>query len=119
MLNILLKTFQYLLKLFFFYIFVFFLSFFSSDPSTAWPTGNQGGQTPQSLSVVTTVWGVTQTTQSGPFTHSTPGYTNTTMSTPNYTQQPQSFAGGQMQKAAFNQQTMPYRRDSANYSRPR
>ncbi len=61
--------------------------------------GVQPGQ--QALSVVTTVWGVTQSSQSGPFNQNPqngPAFTNTTMSggTP-YTQQ-QSFPGNPMQK---------------------
>ena len=52
-----------------------------------------GAHHPQgSLSVVTTVWGVTQATQSGPFNQSqgNAGYsnTNTTMSSTPYTQPP-------------------------------
>lgn len=62
------------------------IRFHFSDPSMGW--GQQTGGQPQpsgpGLSVVTTVWGVTQTTQSGPFSQQTPtapGFTNTTMST--------------------------------------
>ncbi|XP_060076777.1 zinc finger MIZ domain-containing protein 1-like isoform X1 [Ylistrum balloti] len=88
----------------------------SGDPNGQW-LGNQG-QPGQALSVVTTVWGTTQSTQSGPFQHNTPGYTNTTMSTTNYTQQPQGF-NTQMQKGNYsNPQNIPFRRDSGGYQRP-
>ncbi|XP_064594585.1 zinc finger MIZ domain-containing protein 1-like isoform X2 [Liolophura sinensis] len=84
-----------------------------NDANSAWNVGNQ------SLSVVTTVWGVTQTTQSGPVTHSTPGYTNTTMSTTPYTQQPMGFPGNGMQKGPYgNPPNMPYRREPGAYGRP-
>ena len=81
--------------------------------------GNQGPPG-QSLSVVTTVWGMTQSTQSGPFNHNTPGsgYTNTTMSGTNYTQQPQGFPGNQMKQSVYNMQGIPNRRDSGGYQRP-
>ena len=62
--------------------------------------GNPGMQPQQALSVVTTVWGVTNSSQSGPFNQNPgngPAFTNTTMSggTP-YTQQ-QGY-GNPMQK---------------------
>ena len=65
-----------------------------SDGNVGWQgPGGGGGGPQQSLSVVTTVWGVTPTTQTTPYNHSTPGnnsaYTNTTMSNTNYTQPPQ------------------------------
>jgi len=86
-----------------------------SDPNGPWLGGNQG-QPGQALSVVTTVWGTTQSTQSGPFVHNPPGFTNTTMSTTNYTQ-----ANPQMQKAPYSNgpQNIPFRRDSGGgYQRP-
>ena len=57
-----------------------------------WGGGGQGGG-PQAagLSVVTTVWGVTQTTNTGPTYNphpNQPAYTNTTMSSTPHTQQP-------------------------------
>lgn len=54
-----------------------------------------GGGQPPHLSVVTTVWGQTQTTQSPPFNQgpNPAGFTNTTMSTTPYTQQPPGFNG--------------------------
>lgn len=59
------------------------LCFLCSDGMWGGPGsgGPQGGQPPQ-LSVVTTVWGVTQTTQTGPYNQNptAPSYTNTTMS---------------------------------------
>ncbi|XP_046360249.1 zinc finger MIZ domain-containing protein 1-like isoform X2 [Haliotis rufescens] len=79
------------------------------DPNGGWGAPNQPG-----LSVVTTVWGVTQTTQSGPFTHSTPtpGFTNTTMTATGYSQPQQGFPGNGMQKAPQYNQVMPqYRRE--------
>ncbi|XP_078316465.1 zinc finger MIZ domain-containing protein 1-like isoform X2 [Crassostrea virginica] len=87
------------------------------DPNGGWMPGNQG---PPGLSVVTTVWGMTQSTQSGPFNHNTPGsgYTNTTMSSTNYTQQPQGFTGNQMQKPQYNMGPITSRRDSGGYNRP-
>ncbi|KAJ8318285.1 hypothetical protein KUTeg_003376 [Tegillarca granosa] len=88
------------------------------DPNGPWAPNNQG-QPGQSLSVVTTVWGMTNSTQSGPFTHNTPGFTNTTMSsTTNYTQQAQGFPGNQIQKPPYGPQGMPYRQNSGTYQRP-
>jgi len=89
-----------------------------------WGQGQEQG--PQQLSVVTTVWGVTHTTQTAPFNQNpgAPGYTNTTMSTPNYAQQPQGFPGNHMQKSPYNHgpaQAAPYmnRAPAPNYNRPK
>lgn len=70
-----------------------------SDPNGPWCPGNQG-QPGQGLSVVTTVWGMTNTTQTAPFSHQTPGYTST-MSSANYPQQP-GFNVNSMQKGPYN-----------------
>ena len=87
----------------------------------AGPGQQQGAPQGPGLSVVTTVWGVTQTTQSGPLNHnpSAPNFTNTTMSTTPYSQQQQQqgFPGNHMQKQqiycnpnmGYRQQT-PYRK---------
>ena len=80
-----------------------------SDPNVGWQAqhggggGGGGGPPQQSLSVVTTVWGVTPTTQTTPYNHTTPGgyNTNTTMSNTNYTQPPQGFPGNQMPKQGY------------------
>ena len=87
-----------------------------SDPNVGWQ-GNQGGPQ-QSLSVVTTVWGVTPTTQTVPYNHTTPGgyNTNTTMSSTNYTQPPQGFPGNQMQKPGYEN---PMYQRSNSYPCPR
>ena len=57
-----------------------------------WGGGGQGnGPQAAGLSVVTTVWGVTQTTNTGPTYNqnpNVPAYTNTTMSSTPHTQQP-------------------------------
>lgn len=84
----------------------------SGDPNGPWCPGNQG-QPGQGLSVVTTVWGMTNTTQTAPFNHQTPGYT-TTMSSTNYTQQPQGFqVNSSLQKGQYNPpNNIPYRRPS-------
>ncbi|CAC5369214.1 ZMIZ [Mytilus coruscus] len=83
------------------------------DPNGPWCTGNQGQSGP-GLSVVTTVWGMTNTTQTAPFNHQTPGYT-TTMSSTNYTQQP-NFQVNALQKGPYNPTSLsnniPYRRPS-------
>lgn len=67
-----------------------------SDPSMQWQQGQHPGG--QSLSVVTTVWGLSQTTQSGPFIQNTngtgPGFTTTSMSTTPYSQPPQHYPAG-------------------------
>lgn len=82
-----------------------------SDPNGPWCPGNQG-QPGQGLSVVTTVWGMTNTTQTAPFSHQTPGYTST-MSSANYSQQP-GFNVNSMQKPYSNapQNNNLYRRPS-------
>ena len=89
-----------------------------------WPNSGQQPPSQGALSVVTTVWGVTQTTQSGPFSqnpNAAPGFTNTntTMSGTPYTnqQQQQVFQGNpQMQKPGQygNPQAMVYNRGQAN-----
>ena len=86
--------------------------------TTIWPPENQPPpQTGQVLSVVTTVWGNTQTTQSGPANQNPnfPNYTNTTMSSvQNYNpaqQQPQHGYNQPMQKpglGGYPGQGMPY-----------
>ncbi|XP_041363895.1 zinc finger MIZ domain-containing protein 1-like isoform X2 [Gigantopelta aegis] len=92
------------------------------DPSAGWGGPNSGQP---GLSVVTTVWGVTPTTQTAPFTHNTPGpgFTNTTMSGTHFSQQPQGFPGtaGINKGAPYPGQMMPqqYRREprpSDNFS---
>lgn len=91
-----------------------------SDPNVGWQ-GQHGGAGPQqSLSVVTTVWGVTPTTQTTPYNHTTPGgyNTNTTMSNTSYTQPPQGFPGNQMQKPGYESNTGLYQR-SNSYPCPR
>ncbi|RUS85310.1 hypothetical protein EGW08_006911, partial [Elysia chlorotica] len=73
------------------------------DPNAGWGGPNQG-QT--QLNVVTTIFPV-HTTQSGPFTHNTPGgFANTTMTgASGHAQQPQGYAG--MGKAGgYNPQQM-------------
>ncbi|PVD39460.1 hypothetical protein C0Q70_02091 [Pomacea canaliculata] len=90
----------------------------SGDGGWGGPTQGQTGH--QSLSVVTTIWGVTPATQSGPFTHNPQAYGNTTMtggSTTPHAGGPQSaMQAGVLQKAAagvpYNPGPMPYRRDS-------
>ena len=92
------------------FIYLNHLHLYSSDPNGPWCPGNQG-QPGQGLSVVTTVWGMTNTTQTAPFNHQTPGYT-TTMSSTNYTQQPQGFqVNSSLQKGQYNPpNNIPYRR---------
>ncbi len=112
--------------MFVFFFFPFFNSnmFYNSsgDPSLSWQQQGQGQQPQQSLSVVTTVWGLAQTTQSGPFNQNpgVPNFTNTTMSSTAYSQQQQGFPGNQpMQKQPYgNPQNMQYQRqNSAPYNR--
>ncbi|KAL3876464.1 hypothetical protein ACJMK2_034308 [Sinanodonta woodiana] len=91
------------------------------DPNAAWAGGNPAGGPQQSLSVVTTVWGMSQAPQNGPYAHNTQsGYTNSSMSNNNYTQPPQAFPTNQLQKPAYNpvQNATLYRRDSGSYQRP-
>ncbi|XP_074647800.1 zinc finger MIZ domain-containing protein 1-like isoform X2 [Tubulanus polymorphus] len=98
-------------------------------PQGDWQGGGPGPGQQQSLSVVTTVWGVTSSTNSGPFNHAPPNaaYTNTTMANNggNYgPQPPQNIpSNNQLQKPPYNpQMQMPpggYRpREAAPYSRP-
>ena len=103
-----------------------------------WGGQGGGGQQPPhqgqpGLSVVTTVWGVTPSTQSGPFNQppTGPGYTNTTMATPtpyNSTSStggvppnnPSGFPAAQMGKNFNPQAGMGYNRSgSAPYNRPK
>lgn len=88
-----------------------------------WVGGGQGGG-PQAagLSVVTTVWGVTQTTNTGPTYNqnpNVPAYTNTTMSqssTP-HTQQPGFMGNHPMQKPPYPQGMQGYgRQPTPGYS---
>uniref|UniRef100_A0A2C9K192 SP-RING-type domain-containing protein n=1 Tax=Biomphalaria glabrata TaxID=6526 RepID=A0A2C9K192_BIOGL len=80
------------------------LSLYSGDPNAGWGGSNQG-QT--QLNVVTTIFPV-HTTQSGPFTHTTPGFANTTMTgASGHVQQAQGYPP--MNKAGYNPQAMaPY-----------
>ncbi|BFZ03808.1 hypothetical protein BsWGS_06847 [Bradybaena similaris] len=81
------------------------LSFLSGDPNAGWGVPNQG-QT--QLNVVTTIFPV-HTTQSGPFTHSTPGYPNTTMTGAAGHAQPPQVPYSGMSKPGYNPQVMtPY-----------
>ncbi|BFZ17985.1 hypothetical protein BsWGS_21024 [Bradybaena similaris] len=81
------------------------LSFLSGDPNSGWGGPGQG-QT--QLNVVTTIFPV-HTTQSGPFTHNTPGFANTTMTgASGHTQPPQVPYSG-MPRSGYNPQVMaPY-----------
>lgn len=85
--------------------FYFFFSFFSGDPNAGWG-GPNPGQT--QLNVVTTIFPV-HTTQSGPFTHNTPGFANTTMTgASGHGQPPQGYPS--MNKPGYNPQAMaPYK----------
>ncbi|XP_059144107.1 zinc finger MIZ domain-containing protein 1-like isoform X2 [Physella acuta] len=74
------------------------------DPNAGWG-GPNPGQT--QLNVVTTIFPV-HTTQSGPFTHNTPGFANTTMTgASGHGQPPQGYPS--MNKPGYNPQAMaPY-----------
>ena len=100
----------------------FFFLCICSDPNVGWQGQHAGGGAgpQQSLSVVTTVWGVTPTTQTTPYNHTTPaGYnTNTTMSNNSYTQLPQGYPANQMQKPGYENAPGIYQR-SNSYPCPR
>jgi len=93
---------------------VYYLYTFS-DPNVGWQGQPGGGGPQQSLSVVTTVWGVTPTTQTTPYNHTTSSAynTSTTMSNTNYTQPPQGFLGNQMQKPGYEGNTGLYHRSNS------
>ena len=67
---------------------------------------------PQGLSVVTTVWGVTPTTQTAPFNQNTHSgaYTNTTMATSGYVPMQPNYMGGPKGSYPHPSQSMTYPR---------
>lgn len=83
------------------------------------PQGPHGPQAQQHLSVVTTVWGVSSTTQTGPINHTSfsggSNQTPTSMAPTPYSQQ-QGFPSGGPQKTPYNPQNMPYRQPGPNYN---